>query len=62
LLGRLITVTLAALTVGLRTRPAGALPRAATPAPEIVLHKGWVFRRTDLADDVRITPRASDAV
>ena len=27
---------------------------------EIIIHKGWVFRRTDLCD-LRITPAPSDA-
>jgi hypothetical protein len=57
-----MTVALAALASGLRAKPAGSPPPVERRASEMVVHKGWVFRRSDLRDDVGITPAASDAL
>lgn len=57
LLRHFVIGALAVLASGLRAQPAGALPAALRGPSEIVLHKGWVFRCTDLRDDVRTTGR-----
>jgi hypothetical protein len=57
-----MTVALAARAGGLRVKPAGARSPVERRPSELVVHKGWVFRRTDLRDDVRIAPVSSNAL
>lgn len=62
LLTNCFTVAVAALVGGARAKPAGSALAPSEPcSSEIVIHKGWMFRRTDLCDGVRIVPFASDA-
>ena len=60
LLRSLMTGTLAVLTSALWLKPSGSLLRTERVPSEIVVHRGWVFRRTDLRHDVRVTPVGSD--
>jgi len=62
-LGHFLTITFAASVSGVcPAQPASISPSFARSGCDIVLHKGWVFRRSDLRDGVRMTAFASDAL
>jgi len=63
LLEKMMAFAVAGLVGGVRGSRAAASPDKAVAAcsTEIVVHKGWVLRRSDLCAEVTPTPFSADA-